>query len=301
LTPPAHTDQQPTNDQTNSDQPKAKKTNMSVKHLFGAAMAAITLFVSAGLISASTLDEIRSKRLMTVATEDDYKPFEFVVDGKPMGLDHALLDLLRKDAAFKIDQQIIPWSGLLAGVTTGKYDVAVTAVVVTAERAKSLDFTMPIAEATQYYAVRADETRIKTVADLSGKIVGVQAGGGSFAALDDLKKTLAATGGSPGQVVQYTSFPEAYQDLTNGRLDYVINGVVNLASLVHEQPKRFKIGSAVGAPAYAAWAVAKGNPTLLQYLNAFMAKVRKDGSLYTLQEKWLGRTFKDLPEVATAN
>ena len=238
---------------------------------------------------------------MTVATEDDYKPFEFIVDGKPMGLDHALLELWRKQAPFRIEQQVIPWSGLLAGVVTAKYDVALTAVVVTPERAKSLDFCMPIAEATQWYVVRADEGRIKTAADLAGKTVGVQAGGGSFAALDTLRATLAKTGGSLGEVVQYTSFPEAYQDLANGRLDYVVNGVVNLTSLVGEQPRRFKIGSAVGVPTYAAWAVAKGNTSLLRYCNDFMAQVRKDGSLYALQEKWLGRAFRDMPDVAPTN
>ena len=270
------------------------------RHIHASKLAAVLLMLLAtGTTTAATLAEIQAKGVMTVATEDDYKPFEFIVDGKPMGLDHELLDLFRKQAGFKVAQQIIPWSGLLPGVTTGKFDAAVTAVVVTAERARSLDFTMPIAEATQYYAARADDGSIKTVADLNGKTVGVQAGGGSFAALDNLRKLLAASGGSLGRVVQYRSVPDAYQDLANGRIDYVVNGVVNLTSLVSEQPQRFKIGTAVGVPTYAAWAVAKGNTSLLTQLNGFMAKVRADGSLYALQQKWLGRTFQDLPTVAS--
>jgi polar amino acid transport system substrate-binding protein len=248
---------------------------------------------------AAGLDAIKARGSMIVATEDSYKPFEYVENGTPMGLDHALLAVLRKEVPFKIDQQIIPWSGLLAGVAAGKYDVALTAAVITPDRVQNLDFTMPIAEATQYYAVRADETRIKTVPDLAGKTVGVQAGGASYAALADLTKTLEAGGLKLGTVVQYPSFPEAYQDLANGRLDYVINGAVNLASLVREQPKRFRMGTAVGAPTYAAWAVAKGNTALLDYLDAFMAKVRADGTLYALQEKWLGTTFKAMPDQPT--
>lgn len=249
--------------------------------------------------SAATLDEITAKGSMTVATEDNYKPFEYVENGEPMGLDHALLALLRQQSSFKIQQQIIPWTGLLAGVATGKYDVALTAAVITPERAKSLDFTMPIGEATQYYVTRADETDIKSVADLSGKTVGVQSGGASYAALGDLSEKLAKTGGKLGTVVQYASFPDAYQDLANGRLDYVINGVINLTSLTQEQPKRFKMGQAVARPAYAAWAVAKGNTTLLNYLDGFMLKARKDGTLYQLQQRWLGTSFKDMPETPT--
>ncbi|UST53342.1 transporter substrate-binding domain-containing protein [Comamonadaceae bacterium OTU4NAUVB1] len=265
---------------------------------FATLATALALLAGAGGASSATLEEIKARGVMTVATEDDYKPFEFVVDGKPMGLDHDLLALYRKQVTWKVEQQIIPWSGLLPGVTTGKYDVALTAVVVTAERARRLDFTMPIADATQYYAARADDVSIRSVADLDGKTVGVQAGGGSFAALANLRKLLAASGGGVGRVVQYGSFPEAYQDLANGRVDYVVNGVVNLTSLVKEQPQRFKLGSAVGVPTYAAWAVAKGNTTVLAQLDGFMAKARADGSLHALQEKWLGRAFKDLPTTA---
>ena len=68
---------------------------------------------------AASLDEIKTRGTLIVATEDSYKPFEFVENGKPMGLDHELLTLLRKEARFKIVQQIIPWTGLLAGVATG--------------------------------------------------------------------------------------------------------------------------------------------------------------------------------------
>lgn len=248
---------------------------------------------------AASLDEIKARGTMIVATEDSYKPFEYVENGTPMGLDHALLAILRRDAPFKIDQQIIPWSGLLAGVAAGKYDVALTAAVITPDRTKSLDFTLPIAESTQYYAVRADEARIKAIPDLAGKTAGVQAGGASFTALADLTRTLEAAGLKLGPVVQYTSYPEAYQDLANGRLDYVVNAAVNLASLVREQPRRFRMGEAVGVPAYAAWAVAKGNTALLDYLDAFMVKVRADGTLYALQEKWLGTTFKAMPDQPT--
>ncbi|MET0314838.1 MAG: ABC transporter substrate-binding protein, partial [Hansschlegelia sp.] len=48
-----------------------------------AILAATVVFGSAA--NASTLDEIKSGKGMTVATEDSYKPFEFVEDGKPMG------------------------------------------------------------------------------------------------------------------------------------------------------------------------------------------------------------------------
>lgn len=271
--------------------------NAKLKIGNGLAVVAVMLTAAgASSVSAATLDEIKERGYMVVATEDDYKPFEFIEDGKPMGLDHELLALLKEEAPFEIQQQIIPWTGLLAGVSTGKYDVALTAAVVTKERYESLDFTMPITEATYYYVKRTDDDSINGIADLSGKTVGVQQGGASFAALPELEAKLAETGGSLGEVVQYTSFPEACQDLATGRLDYVVNGIINLTSLTNEQSDRFKLGERVAAEQFAAWAVAKGNDELLDYLNDFMAKIRADGTLYQLQEKWLGTSFPEMPE-----
>ena len=43
---------------------------------------------------AASLDEIKKRGYMIVATEDDFKPFEFVQDGKPTGFDNELLAIL---------------------------------------------------------------------------------------------------------------------------------------------------------------------------------------------------------------
>jgi ABC-type amino acid transport substrate-binding protein len=120
---------------------------------------------------------------MLVATEDDYPPFEAVVNGKPVGYDHSLPALLRPQAGFEIRQEVLPWQGILSGVASGKYDAAVTAAVITDERAKSLDFTMPISESTMAYVKRTGDDRIKSIRDLSGMTLGVQQGGASFQVL----------------------------------------------------------------------------------------------------------------------
>src|SRR6266576_856147 len=89
------------------------------------AAAIFVSFISSA--SAASLEEIKKRGYMVVATEDDYPPFEYVVNGKPMGYDHALLAILRKSAPFEIRQEILPWQGILPGVASGKYDVALSA------------------------------------------------------------------------------------------------------------------------------------------------------------------------------
>jgi polar amino acid transport system substrate-binding protein len=258
--------------------------------------ALATAWFTAGLgVKAASLDEIKKRGYMVVATEDDFRPFEFVQDGKPAGFDNELLALLRKATPIEIRQEIIPWTGLLAGVSTGKYDVAVTAALITKERSLSLDFTMPIADATHYYVKRKSDDSIKEIKDLNGKILGIQAGSGLLQRLPELEAMLAKTGGKIAKVVEYTSYPEAYQDLALGRTDFVINTVINLQTLVNEKPDVFALGQAVSGPSYPAWAVKKGNAELLAMLNDFLAEKRKDGTFAALQKKWFGKTFDDLP------
>jgi polar amino acid transport system substrate-binding protein len=192
----------------------------------------------AGAARAASMDEIK-KRGLIVATEDDFRPFEFVKDGKPTGFDNELIEDLRKYAPFEIKQEILPWTGILAGVSTGKYDVAITAAIITKERKQSLDFTSPIADATHYYVKRKDDKSISSVKDLDSKTVGVQAGSALLARLPELGAMLEKQGGKLGKVVEYTSYPEAYQDLALGRVDYVVNTVINLKTLAAEKPTVF--------------------------------------------------------------
>jgi polar amino acid transport system substrate-binding protein len=257
-------------------------------------LTVLCVFVTS-IAYGATLDEIKKRGYMVVATEDDYPPFEYVVDGKPVGYDHALLAILRKQAGFEIRQEILPWQGILPGVASGKYDAAVTAAVITDERAKSLDFTIPIAESTMAYVKRRGDDRIKSVKDLSGMTLGVQQGGASFQVLPDLEAELKTTGGKLGPITQYGSFSEAFQDLVNKRLDAVIQNIVSLSTLVSEKPDQFELGQRVGRKSYAAWAVRKDNASLLKFLDAFLSQEKANGTYKAFQAKYLKITFDDLP------
>jgi len=245
--------------------------------------------------STATLEEIKKRGYMVVATEDNYPPFEFVQDGQPAGLDHDLYKLLKDWAGFQVRQEILPWQGLLAGVVSGQFDVALSAATISDQRAQQLYFAMPIAEATHYYMKRKGDTRIQSIKDLSGLTVGMQQGSSIHQRLPEIDALLQKSGGKLGKVSLYASFPEAYQDLANGRIDYVLNSVVAIADVVRKRPNDFELGQAVVPVGYHAWAVKRGNKELRDFLNQFFVEQRKNGNLYRLQEKWLGRSFPDLP------
>ncbi|WP_312211365.1 transporter substrate-binding domain-containing protein [Pseudescherichia sp.] len=258
-------------------------------------LAAILVMAFSHHAVARDLPEIEKSGTFKVATEDDYAPFNFMTDGKSDGFNKDMLDELKKYAKFNIDQSILPWTGLLAAVSTGQYDMALTGAVITDERLNVFNFTPPWASAQHYFVKRAGDDRLNSIKDLSGKKVGVQAGSALLARLPELKTMLEKEGGKLGPVVEYPSYPEAYADLANKRLDYVINVVISVNDLVKAKPKVFAKGLAVSGPGYMAWPIPKNSPELLVYMTKFINHLRESGRLKELQMKWFGETYDDLP------
>ncbi len=260
-------------------------------------MAAALAMVTGALqpVSAATVAEVKARGTITVATEDDFKPFEFVENGVPTGYDNDLLALVRKTIKLDIKQQIMPWPGILPGVTTGKFDMALTAVLVSPERKNTFDFSMPIAQSTTFYGVKKGSS-IKSGDDLVGKVVGAQTGSAMLADLKAFNEALIAKQGKGvKQIVEYQSYPEAYQDLAIGRLDAVVNTQINLNSLVATKADVFSVGQSIGKPVYIAWAVKKGNSGVLELVNEALNELRKNGQIFELQKKWLGTAFDKMP------
>ncbi len=258
-------------------------------------LAAILVMAFSHHAIARDLPEIEKSGTFKVATEDDYAPFNFMTDGKSDGFNKDMLEELKKYAKFNIDQSILPWTGLLAAVSTGQYDMALTGAVITDERLNVFNFTPPWASAQHYFVKRAGDESLNSIKDLSGKKVGVQAGSALLARLPELKAMLEKEGGKLGPVMEYPSYPEAYADLANKRLDYVINVVISVNDLVKARPKVFAKGLAVSGPGYMAWPIPKNSPELLAYMTKFTNHLRETGRLKALQMKWFGETYDDLP------
>lgn len=252
-------------------------------------------------LSAAQADmaDIKAKGVMTVATEDDYAPFNFIVDGQPEGFHKELLEDLQafaKKQGFEVKQEILPWTGLLASVSSGQYDMAFTGALVTDDRLRVFDFAPPFASAQHYYVKRKGDDRLSDIASLCGKTVGLQAGSAFVARLPELKKMMAEKNCEIGEVVEYQSYPEAYADLANERLDYVINALISVNDLVKTKGDVFEKGISVSGAGFGAWPISKGNPELLAFATAFMTEIRDNGRLAALQTKWFGEAFPDLPK-----
>lgn len=225
-----------------------------------------TLTVSALALTPlahADLSDVKSKGVLTVATEDDYAPFNFIVDGKPEGFHKELLEDLvayAKEQKIDVKQDILPWTGLLASVSSGQYDVAFTGALVTDERLRVFNFAPPFASAQHYYVKRAGDKSLSDIASLCGKTVGVQAGSALLARLPELKAMMKEKGCEMGKVVEYQSYPEVYADLANGRLDYAVNALISVNDLVKTRGDTFEKGHRGFRPWFCCLADAEKQP-----------------------------------------
>lgn len=262
------------------------------------ALALAGAMLSGAGAAQADMTEIKAKGAMTVATEDDYAPFNYIVDGQPEGFHKELLEDLQafaKSRGFEVRQEILPWTGLLASVSSGQYDMAFTGALVTDDRLRVFNFAPPFASAQHYYVKRKGDDRLGDIASLCGKTVGLQAGSALLARLPELKKMMAEKSCEIGEVVEYQSYPEAYADLANERLDYVINALISVNDLVKTRGDVFEKGIAVSGAGFAAWPIPKESPELLEVIGAFMTQIRDNGRLAALQMKWFGEAFPQLP------
>ncbi|QCR10420.1 ABC transporter substrate-binding protein [Brenneria rubrifaciens] len=247
--------------------------------------------------SADLLDKITANKTITIATEARYAPFEFVQDGKIVGYDVDLMNhiLQKRLPGVKVKQLDLPFQGILPGLDAKKFDFVVTAVTVNKQRVERFAFTVPIAESTVALLKRDGDTSITSLDDLSGKIVGSQAGSGQLQILQSFNEQLKASG-KPGikAIKQYVSFDEAYSDLANKRLDGVAQSLANLGPLIKSRPGVFStLKPMLGPTTYFGWVGRKDEDSarLVKLFSDGIAEANRDGTMKSLQEKWFGFTM----------
>ena len=144
--------------------------------LAGAGSAVLLGLATAQKAHADTLDEVKKRGTLIVGTEAAYVPYEFFKDGKIIGYDPDIIDHIVGKLGVKAQIVDTAWNGIIPALYAKKFDVIISAMTITKERADKVLFSMPYADASNVILLRANEDRIKSATDLSGKIIGVQIG-----------------------------------------------------------------------------------------------------------------------------
>ncbi len=133
--------------------------------------------LAAPLAHAELLDDVHQRGALRIALEGTYPPFNFKQGGKLTGFETELGELLAAELEVKPEFVTTEWSGILAGLQSGKYDIALNQVSVNEQRRKVFDFSEPYTISSAQLIVRADDTRqFRSLEDLKGLKLGVGQG-----------------------------------------------------------------------------------------------------------------------------
>ncbi|MET3132003.1 cystine transport system substrate-binding protein [Oxalobacteraceae bacterium GrIS 1.11] len=232
--------------------------------------------------AADLLGTVKARGTLKVALEGTYPPFNFKdpKSGELSGYDVDVAKLLAAKLGLKPEFISTEWSGILAGLAAGKYDVIVNQVGITAKRQEAFDFSDPYTISSPQLVVRKnDSVQYASLNELKGKKVGV----GQGSAFEAQVKAV------PGiEVKSYPAAPEYLQDLAIGRVDAALNDSLMVAYLLKNSPLPLKAGARVGGSERMGIPFAKGNPQFKAALNKALAEIGADGSLAKASLKWFG-------------
>jgi L-cystine transport system substrate-binding protein len=248
-------------------------------------VGSLGLALSAGLlgqaVAGEQLQKIKDAGEIKIGLEGTYPPFSFVDDsGKLTGFEVEFSEALAKELGVKVKLQTTPWAGILAALESKRLDAVVNQVTISEERKKKYDFSEPYTVSGIQALVltkKAAGLKIKSAADLGGRKVGVGLGTN----YEQWVKANVPT----ADVRTYEDDPTKFQDLRVGRIDAIL--IDRLAAL--EYAKKVEDTTAAGeafSRQESGIALRKGEPELLAAVNKAIEKLRADGTLKKLSEKY---------------
>ncbi|WP_445505348.1 glutamine ABC transporter substrate-binding protein [Microvirga sp. G4-2] len=235
------------------------------------ALGVVGALACVGIAQAQTPDTLR------VATDATFMPFEFQKDGKLTGFDIELVEAVAQKMGKKVEWTSIDFKGLIPGMLAKRFDMAVSAIYITDERKKVVDFTDSYYPGGLVMLVKKDNTSIKGPDDLEGKKVSVQVGTKSVAYLQEKFPKV--------ERVEVEKNQEMFSLVEIGRVDAAVTGKPAAKLFAQSRPSVKVIDKQLTVEEYG-MAVRKDLPELTKELNDALAKVKADGTYNKLVQKW---------------
>ena len=249
----------------------------------GSAMALTTEDIA----KTSTLEEIQKRGQLLVGMEAGYQPFEMQDEkGNIVGFDVDMAYEMGK-AIFgeggekKVKLINTAWEGIIPALMTHKFDIIMSGMTVLQSRNLKINFCTPYYYIGQCLLIqRKDKDKYESYHDLNKKGIIVTS-------------KLGVTGAFTAEKLLPNATLRLFKMEGEGALQ-VANGLAD--GFIYDEPQvrvfaamyRDKTVGIYEPLTYEplAWAIRKGDPDFLNWLNNFLAQVRGDGRWDQLKEKW---------------
>ena len=255
------------------------------------ALAGVVALGTRARAADDVLAKVKSAGTLRVGTETQFAPFDYLDNGKAAGMNYDLFAEIGKELGVNVAYVALPWESVLPGLDAGRFDMVSGPATITKARMERYRFTPPIAEATCGVLKGAKDSTIQQPQDMAGKLVG---SGKATSQLEQLRK-YSATLPTPIQIREYVDFSQAYADLAAGRIVAVANSLPNIAYVAAQRPETFAIlTTPFGEKSYFGY-IGRKDPdyaSLMDAVDAAILKMKGDGRLAKLQQKWFKTTFE---------
>ena len=247
-----------------------------MKKLVAVLMALLMLTASAAM-AETALEEIQARGTLTIAMEGAWQPWTYHDESGALEVGA----LIAEGLGVTPDYKETAWDGILAGVDSGRFDIACNGVGYTEKRAESYSFSTPYVYTEMVLVVRADNEDIKSLDDLKGKKTA-----------NSPNSTYAMRSEAAGaEVIYVDTLGETMEMLQQGRVEATLNAKDSVDAYLAEHPEaQIKVVlSVAGEPV--AIPVQKGErtETLVAEINRILEEARENGKLAELSNKYFGR------------
>lgn len=256
--------------------------------ILGIAVAAVATMGVAQMASADVLDDIRKAKKIRIAVDLGVPPYGMTDEKmQPSGSDIETAKALAKDWGLEFEH--VPTTGAtrIPSLQTGKADLVISSLSVTAERAKVIDFSLAYAVLRTVIAAPKSVQGLKSMADLDGKTVGTVRG-----TTHDTQLTREGPKGM--KLVRYEDDATEGQAFLSGQVDIFSTAEMLVGQLDKKNPARQVEVKFVLDNFKLAIGVKKDEKRLLEEVNKWVAAKLKDGTLNAIYKKQFGT---DLPDV----
>lgn len=218
---------------------------------------------------------------LKMGSDTAYPPFESKEGNKAVGFDVDIATEIAERLGVELDVISTAWDGIIPGLKTRKYDIIMSAMTITDEREKEINFSDPYIDSDQSIAVKKGSP-IKSEADLKDKVVGVQ-----IDTTGQFKAEEIQEAGGLKEIQKFDTILVAFQALEQGKVDaiindYPVNTYVSKTRGNTEVVARIKTDEKYGI------GVHKDNEELLEKVNEALEEMKEDGAYAEIYKKWFG-------------
>lgn len=236
---------------------------------------------TAGTTAAETAEAAGGT--LIVGFDQDFPPMGFVGDnGEYTGFDLDLAKEVASRLGLEYKAQSIAWDSKDMELESGNIDCIWNGFTITG-REDDYTWTTPYMANKQVFVV-ANDSDIKSQADLAGKVVEVQADSSAEAALKE-NQDLANTF---GQLLTTPDYNTAFMDLEQGAVDAVAMDVIVAGYQIKQRNADFKIlDDSLSEEEYGI-GFKKGNTELRDKVQGALEEMAADGTLAKISDEWFG-------------